>query len=349
VVCSFTALDEFFGVGSAPLSFERFDGDLVALAKTVDGLSFPGLPYADAVSEAGAARVRYRCSDGEAGVAYPQARLARLSARKSFDARDGVYARLRDATPVPVSAPPELVLFEAAVLASRYPYDPDPAYIPSAPAGLPARYQRDLLELVVTGGRPAKGLELLFRAGFIDGYWPEIADLVGVSQSKDFHPEGDAWRHTMETFGYRKSPDLLLSLALLLHDTGKPEAVSAGGNRFDGHSELGERAARGLLSRLGYPGSTTDSVAFLVRYHMLPAALPRLPPSSIGRILDDPLFPVLLELYRCDESSTFRGPGGYYDACAAYKAYLRNAKNPYRDRDGKRRQDALHRPSPRTI
>jgi len=349
VVCSFPALDEYFGVGPAPLSCERFDGDLVALAKAADGLSFPGLPYADAVSESGGARVRYRCADGEAGTAYPQTGLARLPAKKSFDARGGVYASLYDEAPVPGSAPPELVVFEAAALASRYRYDPDPAHIPPAPAGLPARYQRDLLELVVTGDRPAKGLELLLRTGFIDEYWPELADLVGVSQSKDFHPEGDAWRHTMETFGYRKSPDLVLSLALLLHDTGKPDAAPSGGKRFDGHSELGERAARNLLGRLGYPAATADSVAFLVRYHMLPAALPRVPPSSIGRVLDDPLFPVLLELYRCDESSTFRGPGGYYDACAAYKAYLRNARNPYRDGDGKRRAGTLHRPSPRTI
>lgn len=349
MVCSFTALDEYFGVSPAPPRFERFDGDLVGLARTADGLAFPGLPYADAVGGSPSARVLYRCSDGEAGVAYPQAALARLPAKRSFDARGGVYESLSEPTPSPRQASPELILFEAAALAARYRYEPDPSYLPETPSGLPVEYQRDLLDLVVTGARPDKGFELLRRSGFVDEYWPEVAELGSVSQAKDYHPEGDAWRHTMETFGHRKAPDLVLSLALLLHDTGKPDAVPAGGRRFDGHSELGERAARRLLGRLGYPGDVVDSVAFLVRYHMLPAALPRIPPSSVGRALDSPLFPTLLELYRCDELSTFRGPDGYYEACAAYKAYLKNARNPYRDDDGKRRGDSLHRARPRTL
>lgn len=352
MVCSFTALDEYFGVPPAPLRFERFEGDIVALAKTVDGLAFPGLPYADAVldtlTDDNPVRVRYSCSDGEASTAYPQARLERLPGKRAFDAREGVYESLREPSPVPESTVPELVLFEAAVLASRYSYQPDPGSIPRAITALPPAYQRDLLELVVTGARPDKGFEILKASGFLTLYWPEIAELSGVQHAKDFHPEGDVWRHTMETFAHRKSPELILSLGLLLHDTGKPDAVASGGKRFNMHSELGEMATKAFLGRLGYPRNVIESVAFLVRYHMLPAALSRVPPSSIGRILDDPLVPVLLELYRCDELSTFRGPDGYYEACAAYKAYRKNSKNPYRDSDGKRR-DALHRPSPRTL
>lgn len=350
MVCSFTALDEYFGVSPAPFRFECFDGDLVGLAKSVDGLSFPGLPYADAVSiAADGTRLRWRCSDGEVRGAFPQTRLARLPGKKAFDARSGIYERLRDPVPVPDYVAPELVLFESAVLASRYSYDPDPASLQPLSSSSSPEYQRDLLELVVTGARPDKGFDLLLRSGFIGTHWPELAELSGVTHAKEFHPEGDVWRHTMETFAHRKSPDLILSLALLLHDTGKPEAVSVGGNRFNGHSELGEDAARAFLKRLGYPRELIDSVAYLVRYHMLPAALPRVPPSSIGRILDDPLFPVLLEVYRCDELSTFRGPEGYYEACAAYKAYLKNSRNPYRDRDGKRLQDVLHRSGPRSV
>lgn len=348
MVCSFTALDEYFGVFPSPLRFERFDGDIVGLAKAVDGLGFPGLPYADAVAENKVPRVRYTCSDGEASTAYTQLRLARLPEKRAFDARRGVYECLRDPAPVPEQAAPELVLFEAAALASRYDYNPLMAHVPGAVKGLDPVYQRDLLELIVTGARPDKGFEILRHSGFLDVYWPEIAELFGVQHAKDFHPEGDVWRHTMETFAHRKSPDLILSLALLLHDTGKPDAVASGGRRFDKHSELGEMAAKALLGRLGYPRNTIESVAFLVRYHMLPSAMSRVPPSSIGRILDDPLVPVLLELYRCDELSTFKGPDGYYEACAAYKAYLKNSRNPYRDSDGKRR-DALHRPSPRAL
>jgi len=43
-----------------------------------------------------------------------------------------------------------------------------------------------------------------------------------------------------------------------------------------------------------------------------------------------------MELYRCDESSSFKGLDGYYENSAAYQAYLKNLKNPYRHADGKK-------------
>lgn len=344
--CSFTALDAYFGVPDAPLRFDLFDGDMVGLAKAVDGLSYPGLPYADASLDTDRP-VLYRLSDGDLGTAFPQTRLAALPGKRSFDGRRGVYESLAVKTPIPDKAPPETVLFEAAALSARYGYSPDLATLPAPPADLPPRYQRDLLDLVVTGSRPELGFELLRSAGFIDRYWPEVAELASVDHAKDYHPEGDAWRHTMETFGHRKAPDRILSIALLLHDTGKPDAVSNSGRRFDRHSELGERVARAFLRRLGFQAPVVEAVGYLVRYHMLPAALPRLPPSSVERVLSDPLFPVLLELYRCDELSTFRGPDGYYEACAVYKAFLKNSRNPYRDVNGKRKPDSLPSPAGR--
>jgi poly(A) polymerase len=49
-----------------------------------------------------------------------------------------------------------------------------------------------------------------------------------------------------------------------------------------------------------------------------------------------PLFPVLLELYRCDLESSYRGPSAYYKACRIYRSYLKNSNNPYRGADGKK-------------
>jgi poly(A) polymerase len=69
---------------------------------------------------------------------------------------------------------------------------------------------------------------------------------------------------------------------------------------------------------------------------MLPAALPRLPFAKTGEIMASPLFPALMELYRCDESSSFRGLDGFYESSAAYQSYLRYRRNPYRSADGKK-------------
>jgi poly(A) polymerase len=190
--------------------------------------------------------------------------------------------------------------------------------------------QRVLLASLVLSPRPDLGLELLKAAGFAGRFWPELAALDNVDHSKEYHPEGNVWKHTLETFRYRKKNDLLLSLALLLHDVGKPLSESSGRRRFDGHAELGARAAGKFLERLEFPEGIAAAVCYLVKNHMLPAALPRLPLSRTEEVLESGLFPTLMELYRCDESSSFKGLDRYYESSAAYQAYLRGRRNPYR-------------------
>ncbi|MDR1586053.1 MAG: HD domain-containing protein [Treponema sp.] len=227
---------------------------------------------------------------------------------------------------------------EMAALFRRFPEGPAPL----------AEEQRVLLAGLLVSPRPDLGLELLKSGGFLEEFWPELAVLDDVDHSKEFHPEGNVWKHTLETFRYRKMTggghDLRLSLGLLLHDAGKPLAESVNNRRFNGHAELGEQQARRFLERLGFGAGLTTDICYLVRNHMLPAALPRLPLIRTGEIMASPLFPVLLELYRCDESSSFKGPDGYYESSAAYQSYLRHRRNPYRSDDGKKlsRMQILH-------
>jgi poly(A) polymerase len=117
---------------------------------------------------------------------------------------------------------------------------------------------------------------------------------------------------------------------------GKPLAESSGSRRFDGHAELGARLARKFLKDLEFDPFLIEAVFYLVKNHMLPAALPRLPLTRTREILESPLFSTLLELYRCDESSSFKGPAGYYESSSAYQSYLKYRHNPYRSADGKK-------------
>jgi poly(A) polymerase len=202
--------------------------------------------------------------------------------------------------------------------------------------------QRLLLAGLLGSPHPELGFEFLKAAGFVGEYWPELALLDDVDHSKEFHPEGNVWKHTMETFRYRKSGrnsaayDLRLSLSLLLHDSGKPLSESSGGHRFQAHAELGAQVARRFLGRLGFNRELIDDIAWLVRNHMFPAAMPRLPLSRTQEIVEAALYPTLMELYRCDESSSFKGLDGYYESSAAYRHYLKYRRNPYRDADGKK-------------
>jgi poly(A) polymerase len=212
--------------------------------------------------------------------------------------------------------------------------------LPAAPLPGPAE-QRMLLIGLLESPHPELGFEFLKLTGFVEKCWPELSILDDVDHSKEFHPEGNVWKHTLETFRHRKgSPhsgyDLLLSLALLLHDSGKPLSESSGGQRFRGHAELGAVQARRFLERLNFDSALTADVAWLVKNHMLPAAMPRLPLIRTQEIMEAPLFSTLMELYRCDESSSFKGLDGYYKSSAAYQSYLKHRRNPYRSSDGKK-------------
>jgi poly(A) polymerase len=231
---------------------------------------------------------------------------------------------------------------DAALLMARYGLAADEAFIYHHGEVLPnPETQRVFLCCLLLSRQPESGLELLKRSGLLDALWPELASLNEVDHSKEFHPEGNVWNHTLETFRYRKPNasgafDLRLSLGLLLHDAGKPVSASFGSRRFDGHAELGAQTAARFLGRLGFEPAIISDISYLVRNHMLPAALKRLPLSKTEEIMTSPLFPALLELYRCDESSSFKGLDGYYENSAAYQAYLKNLKNPYRSADGKK-------------
>ncbi|HTX73465.1 MAG TPA: HD domain-containing protein [Rectinemataceae bacterium] len=355
---SITALDAYRGFRRAPIRFMVTTSSLVDLARSFADLRYPGLPYADAVletpeedAEAGPVCTYFRCVDSpsvaEAALFAPLD-LMRDPRRNVFLDPRGVYPLLREASAAMRPGPPEDQLFQAAVLLARQPYELGTESLSETPRDLAVAWQRDLLGLVMTGPSPWRALELLLRSGFVGAYWPELAGLSGLDQSKEHHPEGDAWAHTMETFRYRKTPSLRLSLALLLHDVGKPDSSAVEGRRFDRHAEIGSSIAARFLTRLGFPPQLVSDVRFLVRYHMMPAALPRIPLNRLEGIIDDPRFPLLLELYKCDELSTFRGPDGYYEACAAYRSWSRNSRNPWRSPDGKKLARAWLEETPRS-
>ncbi len=339
----FTALDAYHGVKPSPLRFALVEGSLQDVARTSEALAFPGLSYADAVLLPRGPRVEGEetewplylrmvdsLSQAESAAFAPLDLLRDPRKRAFYHDPKGIYPLLRERRLEPRGASGEDLIFQAAGLLARYDYYLPKDFLPPPPRDFPLGAQRDLLSLILTGKSPERAFGFLKACGFIDAYWPEIGELAGVDQAKEFHPEGDVWAHTMETFRYRKTTDFRLSLALLLHDSGKPRASAAGGKRFDRHAEIGAEVARRFLSRLGFPREIGNDVSYLVRYHMLPAALPRLPLERGIEGVDAPLFPILLELYKCDELSSFKGPEGYYEACATYRAWLKNSRNPWR-------------------
>ncbi len=337
-----SALDQYYKVPNRPFFYVLVEGSLVDLAKALPGLRYPGRDHIDAeLEQSDETIVYFRCleSQGHGWTPSPLFSLLYEPNQGKYLDLQGIYGTLRGKR-VDQSTMDTLLGYEAALLIARYGFQIEHAenepFIESTP--LDVQTQRDLLTLVLTGKHTAFGLQFLFRAGYFHRYWPELEVLKNVSHSKEYHPEGDVWDHTTETFTYRKNQDLAISLALLLHDVGKPHAQTLEGRRFDKHAEIGTRIASEFLHRLGFREPLVTKVLFLVRNHMMPGALKTLPIYRVEKVLESDWFPELLEVYRCDLSSTFRGPGGYYEACKVYRAFLRNRKNPFRTVEGKKIQ-----------
>jgi len=354
--------------------------DLADLARLFDKLRYPGAAFADAALDCGEKTWYFRCADSGSALRdyrssfiflefyqdcktrrfydphdiYPYIRYLKSGAGTAGRSKKNDSALLHSCVKQNIKtahagADPVRALLDGAMILSRYFPGISIGEINAFAAGfiqpgqistVSIEEQRLALLGLLQAANPAAGFELLKNCDFVSEYWPELAALDNVDHSKEYHPEGNVWKHTMEALRYRKSGnggfDLRLSLGLLLHDVGKPLSNSTGSRRFDGHAELGEHRTRRFLERLGFNAVLVHDICYLVRNHMLPAALPRLPLTRTGEIMSSPLFPLLMELYRCDESSSFKGLEGYYRSSAAYQAYLKNRRNPYRSADGKK-------------
>lgn len=347
---SLSALEKYFRKPDLGFTFRLIEGSVVDIAKAYDNVIYPGVNGIEALVPDDDEEIIYSCVDSLEELPVHPLNVINLlydSSRGVFIDRCGCYNSLRSLEldlEHETSECGNLTiqhLLEAAALVSRFGFKPSEKLITAfsdlaekqPPAAL---IQRLYLSAVIGGEYAAAGLTMLRDFGAVEALWPELHALVGLDQAKEFHPEGDVWAHSLETLYHRKTNDLELSFALLLHDLGKPLSSNADGNRFNNHAQIGRNAAVTFLRRLEFSEEKIEKISFLIENHMMPAAIKSLPTFRTEKAMLNPLFPLLLEVYRCDLLSSFNGPEGYYEACKAYRKFIKNTKNPFRGSDGKK-------------
>jgi poly(A) polymerase len=182
----------------------------------------------------------------------------------------------------------------------------------------------DELTRILTEGGARKGFELLDSAELLKILLPEIAAMKGVEQSRDYHPEGDVFTHTMLTLSHLGSATETLAFGCLLHDVGKPVCIRRDGGRltFYGHTETGAGMAVEILKRLKRSRASWERVAYLVRNHLRHTQAPAMRLSTLKRFLGEPGIDELLELTRIDALSS-NGDLQYYRFCVEKAAELK--------------------------
>lgn len=124
----------------------------------------------------------------------------------------------------------------------------------------------DELRKMLLGERPKVALALLDECGLLAEVLPEVAACRGVAQG-GFHTH-DVLGHTIEAVALTP-PDLVVRLAALLHDVGKPATAGPDGS-FLGHEKVGAEMASAALTRLRLPNSVVERVSRLVLMHLRP-------------------------------------------------------------------------------
>ena len=128
---------------------------------------------------------------------------------------------------------------------------------------------------------PRAGIELLVATGLADIVLPEVPALK--LETDEHHHHKDVYEHSLtvldQAIALERSraaspdaePDVVLRLAALLHDIGKPATKrnEAGGTvTFYHHDIVGSKLAKKRLRELRYDNDTINNVARLVELHL---------------------------------------------------------------------------------
>lgn len=132
----------------------------------------------------------------------------------------------------------------------------------------PAETVRIELEKILLSEKPSKILKLMLKLGTLSVVMPELADCAGISQAKKYH-KYDVFTHCVCACD-NAPQDIVLRLAALLHDIGKPETreLKQGHYTFYNHEIASVDAAYDILKRLRFSGYIIEEVLFLIRNHM---------------------------------------------------------------------------------
>jgi len=161
---------------------------------------------------------------------------------------------------------------------------------------------RDEISKLVIAPSPGQALEGVVGSGLADYILPELPALA--MEQDPLHQHKDVLAHTLAVVD-KTTPELVIRLAALMHDVGKPITRSFGpeGVTFHHHEVVGQRMTRERLRALRFSNEIVDQVSRLVFLHLRPHTLKMgWTDSAVRRYVRDagPLLDRLNELVRCD-------------------------------------------------
>jgi poly(A) polymerase len=204
-----------------------------------------------------------------------------------------------------------LRMLRAARFAARFRLSIDPA-IETATKKVAATLSkvsperiRGELDLLMMTSQPSLGLDFIVRTGLADQFFPELPKLQ--LEQDPIHHHKDVLKHTWAVVD-KTSANLVLRLAALFHDIGKPQtrAITDEGVTFRFHEIVGAKLTRKRMTALKYSQDMIDQVSTLVELHLrFHTYKMGWSDKAVRRYVRDagPLLNELNELTRCDATT----------------------------------------------
>ncbi len=212
----------------------------------------------------------------------------RLPSREFVDLFDGLddlaAGRLRTPVAPAVSFSDDpLRMMRAARFAAQLAFTVDPE-VQEAMTAMADRLQivsaermRIELDKILLADHPVTGLRLLVDTGLAEQMLPELPALM--LERDEHHRHKDVYEHSLTVLEQAIAledrldhrPDLVVRLAALLHDIGKPRTrrfQDGGTVTFHHHDVVGAKLARKRLRALRYSNDVVDRVCTLVELHL---------------------------------------------------------------------------------
>ena len=139
------------------------------------------------------------------------------------------------------------------------------------------------LSRALAAPQPSLFFEALAHASLLESVFPEIFALKGKTQPPQYHPEGDAYCHTMQIVDVvaRKTRTIEARFAALVHDIGKGKTPEQMLPHHYGHEQRGLLVLDAWNKRMTLSKSWLMAARFVIKEHMRAPLL-----KKTGKIAD---------------------------------------------------------------
>ncbi len=141
----------------------------------------------------------------------------------------------------------------------------------------------------ISSSKPSLFFETLKEANVLDVHFPEIANLIGQTQPQQYHPEGDAYNHTMIVVdnAAQLTNDLAVRFSCLVHDLGKGLTPNEMLPHHYAHDEKGIKLVQRLGNRIGVPNSWIKCGKAAAKWHMRGGIFEQMTPKKQVELIEN--------------------------------------------------------------